>query len=271
MATLDINIRQANADFQAIKAAISDAGVVIDDGTKTSEYAQKITGLYEAGKKSEYDAFWDALQNWGNRENYQYGFIYWGCEYIRPKHKVIPTTANSSNQPFAYNRLLKQVEKEYFDFSQRPRGTSSTTGWYYSFYDCANLEVVEDIGINNAYGFYYTFARCEKLHTIECIYPDENTEFNTAFYRCSSLVNLRVNGTIGKNGFNVQWSTVLSKDSILSIINALSHTTASLGVTLSQTAVDKAFETSDGANDGSTSDEWVSLMQAMWNWSISLI
>lgn len=55
MATLEMNVNQANSDFQSIKTAITDKGVTIDDGTKTSEYASKVEEVYEAGQQSMVD------------------------------------------------------------------------------------------------------------------------------------------------------------------------------------------------------------------------
>ena len=91
------------------------------------------------------------------------------------------------------------------------------------------------------------------------------------FTNCFQLQNLTIEGIIGQNGFNVQWSTKLSKASITSIINALSETTSGLTVTLSKTAVNNAFETSAGAADGSTSEEWTTLEGTKTNWTISLV
>ena len=49
MATLETNVRQANADFQSIKTAIVEHGVVIPDGTPTSAYADKIRDIQSSG------------------------------------------------------------------------------------------------------------------------------------------------------------------------------------------------------------------------------
>lgn len=55
MANLETNINQVNSDFQKIKTALIDSGVEITDGTRTSEYGEKVRGLYEAGQKSMVD------------------------------------------------------------------------------------------------------------------------------------------------------------------------------------------------------------------------
>ena len=71
---------------------------------------------YEAGKRAEYDAFWDALQNYGNRERYDYAFYQWGSETLHPKYKVASKNTNTLNQTFTKSKI-KKIEAEYFDFS----------------------------------------------------------------------------------------------------------------------------------------------------------
>lgn len=242
----------------------------------TSEMPSGIDAVFEAGKQAGEGAVWDIIQNHGARTEYGNGFSNWVVnDYLRPKYKVIPTTANSRASTFyrinfqEYDSMNARIGKEHFDFSQCPRGTVNSQGWYYTF-SGSRIDVIEDIGMNNAYCFANTFAYCSELHTIECIYPDENTLFISAFVDCKKLVNLTVNGVIGQNGFNVQWSTLLDKESHISIINALSTTTSGLTVTFSKTAVNKAFETASGANDGSTSSEWLTLVGTRSNWTIAL-
>ena len=65
--------------------------------------------------------------------------------------------------------------------------------------------------------------------------------------------------------------TLLDKESLTSIINCLSDSTSGLTVTLSLTAVNKAFEITNGADNGSNSTEWLNLVNTRSNWTISLI
>ena len=224
MATLDINVKQVNADFQAIKNKIVEKGVEVADGTKTSEYADKVGAVYEAGVKSEYDRFWDEIQRNGDRTYYEYGFCSWGVEYIRPKYKVIPTSRIL--YLFASNPLLKVVEKDYFDLSQVTISpTQQTYGLYATFRQCSNLETIEDIGIPSGY-LYDTFRYCRKLHTIEVLRIDSDAKIqSTTFGECVNLQNLTIEGTIGQNGFKVSESPKLTHDSLMSIINALQDKT----------------------------------------------
>ncbi len=55
MAILQDNINQVNSDFNGIKTAITANGVEVADGTATSEYADKVNEVYEAGRQSMFD------------------------------------------------------------------------------------------------------------------------------------------------------------------------------------------------------------------------
>ena len=114
------------------------------------------------------------------------------------------------------------------------------------------------------------FNGCSSLTTIQQLDLTSGSYINTMFTGCTSLVNLTMTGTIKSSGFNVSPCTKLSKASITSIINVLSSTTTGKSVTLSLTAVNTAFETSSGAGDGSTSEEWTTLIATKSNWTISL-
>lgn len=176
---------------------------------------------YTEGRKDENDAFWDGITDKGERTDYGSGFLYWGAEYIRPNRKIIPTTVTAGQQTFNHCRKLKKLEAAYFDFSQKPRGTKNSDALYYFVYDCIALEEVEDIGLQADFSYEFTFANCVSLHTIAKIRSDENTRFNATFISCRALKHLTVEGVIGQNGFNVAWSTELTHESLMSIINAL--------------------------------------------------
>lgn len=62
----------------------------------------------------------------------------------------------------------------------------------------------------------------------------------------------------------------LDKASTTSVISALSDTATAQTLTLSLSAVNTAFETSEGAADGSTSEEWLALAETKPNWLIEL-
>ena len=218
-----------------------------------------VNDVYDAGQND----FWDCVQKNGTRVDYEYAFNHWSCEYIRPKYKVIPNNYRSIYL-FANNPRLKKVESQYFDLSNVKSDTSSaTSGHYFTFYRCGNLEEIEDIGMPARY-YSGTFRDCVKLHTIAVLRVTETTAFGTvdnyAFRNCLELQNITISGTIGTNGLSFVDCTKLSKASITSVISHLSANASGKSVTFSQTAVENAFTTA----------EWNTLIGTKTNWTISL-
>ena len=194
---------------------------------------------YEEGKKAESEAFWNGFTDNGNRTNYYKAFSYWGAEYIRPNRKIIPTTVDSGYTTFFHNPKLKKVESAYFDFSQKPRGTNSSNTYFYTFYNCPELEEVEDIGIQADFNFEYSFAQCFKLHTIAKLRSDEDTKFNMTFTQCQALKNISFDGVIGQT-INFAYCKELSAESIKDIFAHLSDTASEKTLYLSDTAINNA-------------------------------
>ena len=111
-----------------------------------------------------------------------------------------------------------------------------------------------------------TFQNATSLVTINEFIVHDTLGMTSQFAGCSKLVSLKVTGTIGK-ALSVADCKVLSKTSIENLIGCLSDTTSNLTATFNTAAVNKAFETSTAANDGTTSDEWLALVASKPNWS----
>lgn len=268
MASLQTNISQAKADFQAIKTSLINNGVEVPDGTRTAEYAGKIDEVYEKGKedgvKSEYDEFWDAIQDYGKRTIYLRGFSRWGGEILSPKYKVIPT--GNCSALFNGSRI-KHIDKEKFDLSQAgyvSNGSGSTTYCICEY--CNNLKVFPDINLQPGY-YGNAFNDCFRLHTIEILRVTKECVFGTAFRGCEDLKNITIEGEIG-NSFDIHWSTLLTRESIESIITALTSDTTTAKLTLSKTAVINAF----GSNYSDQDSTWMKIItpKTSVGWSINL-
>ena len=222
----------------------------------------------EQGRKAEYDAFWDDYQQNGERVNYNYGFYNkgWADASFKPKYNIIPTRANQMFAESYISDLVGILENcgVTLDLSQ-------ATNIYMTFYWCLNLTRVPVVDTractNDSQTFTYLFGSDANLISIEkLILKDDGSQpFANTFSGCYKLQEIRIEGTIGQNGFNVSPCTKLSKASITSIINALSSTTSGLTVTLSKVAVDAAFE------GGSAGAEWTALKNTRTNWTISLV
>lgn len=141
--------------------------------------------VYEAGKKSEYDAFWDSFQKKGVPIGYTYKFYgeHWSDEVYKPKYDIVCTAAISAFYSSSITDSLVSI-------------------------DC------RDIAMQT------TFAYCN-IQTIRKLIVSKDTTYSRTFDTCKKIINLTIEGVIGKNGFNVQWATLLTHDSLMSIINAL--------------------------------------------------
>lgn len=237
---------------------------------------------YAKGKQEEYDAFWNMIQDHGNRTDYGQAFRNWrsSTEYLRPKYKVVPTASTSAMNTFYNCEGLKKVEAKYFDFSKKTRGGYQGSGWYHTFTTCGELEEIEDIGIMPDTDLTNTFAHCPNLTKIVMIRVDVNTVISSGiFENCKSLESVTFDGEIGY-GMNLKWSTKLTETSIRNIIEHLSDNVSGKTLTLSKAAVDEAFKFVSDLTDGtpfevlgSAEDNpyWPQLRDSKPNWQITLI
>ena len=189
---------------------------------KLTAIAENVPNVYDAGKKAEYDAFWDGFQDKGTRTQYPYAFYVWGADYFKPKYPIIFGTNVSSQDTFSYSAIT---------------------------------DVPVDIIFQEDFRFNSAFYWCTALHTIKKIIINESNAIDYyTFDGCRSLVNIRFEGTIG-DSINFA-SCPLSKESIESVFAALSSTASGKTLTLNKTAKEKAFTDSEWAELIATKSNW---------------
>lgn len=240
----------------------------------TQGYTEGETAGIEAGKKAEYDAFWDRMQEYGNRTKYAMAF----CMSIFPLPEFKPKyNMNVTDASYMFTYWTNNPGNHgYFEFDLQNCGVeidfSQSTTFQSTFQTNYQLTAVGVFDTRSATALSNTFYYATGLHTIEklMLKDDGSQKLTNTFTNCISLKNITIEGVIGFGGTNFQWSRNLSKASITSIINALSSTTSGLTVTLSKNAVNTAFATTEGGTDGSTSDEWKALVATKTNWTITL-
>lgn len=209
---------------------------------------------FAEGKKSEYDEFWDALQQNGNRENYAQAFSYlnWRKSNFKPKYKIYPVNANYMF--YSCQTDLKDLRDFDIDFS---RCTAFGSCFCYAWINHIGvIDTRATSGVGTLFQYHTALQSVDKF----ILRNDGSQKFTDTFTWTSGLTHIIFEGVIGQNGINFQHSTKLDKESITSIMNALSTTTSGLTVTLSQTAVNNAF----------TTDEWNALRATKSNWTIAL-
>jgi hypothetical protein len=214
----------------------------------------------DTGGKSYYDEFWDVYQDNGNRTHYNTAFAGYGWtdETFKPKYDIKPTDANRLFSHTAITDLKAALEKAGVVFD-----LSKATSAIYLFEYCS-LTHIPEINTTSLSDLQYFIYSAIDLVTVDKVILKNDGSQTFGAQSFGSLLNLeeiRFEGVIGKNGFNMKGSTKLSKASITSIINALSTTTSGLTVTLSKAAVNTAF----------TTEEWNALIATKTNWTISLV
>ena len=185
----------------------------------------KVDNVYEAGKQAEYDAFWDATQDYGKRTAYVYAFgsYIWNDTNFKPKYDIKPI-GNCTN-------IFRYVQVTDFVSILEKQGVvldlSGATNLEYAFQSCTTkrLGVIDCTGIPSSSVLRSAFNSMPNIETIELLRVNETLQYSGTFNNSPQLVNLTIEGVIGQNGFNVSWSTLLSHDSLMSIINALQDKT----------------------------------------------
>lgn len=170
--------------------------------------ADGITEGIEQGKQAEYNAFWENFQNSGKRFSYHFAFCGlfdssfkygWNDEFYNPIYPL--TLGNSDIGQMVYGQQI-------------------------FYYNCGITDTKVDIIVNIS-ELKSTFVNAYSLKTIRKIkLMRDDVTFTNAFTNCSALENLTIEGVISKNGLNLQWSTKLSHDSLVSIINCLQDKSA---------------------------------------------
>lgn len=214
----------------------------------------------DTGGKSYYDEFWDSyltsVKN-GSTSAALFAGRGWTDATFNPPEFI--DYIDDGFQLFIYASNISKEKLRMIDYSKlwRFQGTFNSTL-------ITEIPVIDTRGstepLSSVFAWTASLISIEKL----ILKADGSQEFRGTFEGCSSLIEITIEGVIGQDGFNVRWSTKLSKASIISIINALSTTTSGKSVTLSKVAVESAF--------GSTaSEEWISLINARSNWTINLV
>lgn len=231
--------------------------------TTIAENEQKV---YEAGKKAEYDKFWDAFQDNGNRTNYTYIFYGGGFDInnFYPKYDIKPEGDAT--------RMFCAWEKEEHKFSLAERlrecgvvlDTSKATNLcnafsYTRFTEFPTIDL-SSLGTSGYQSYYSIFGNNWQVKKIEKIIMNENTPIYAWFSNCVGLEHLVIEGAIGQNGFNISYSKNLTKESILSILKALY-----LGITETKTITFSTVHQTIIETDADCKPYWEAAKAAGWS------
>lgn len=220
---------------------------------KLAMVSENVQKVYDAGIGTAYDRFWDEFQQNGTRKNYMYGFggQGWTANNFKPKYPITITGANGQYMFCCFGRSWSGV-----DITPDIVDCSQATDASYMFFN-ANVDTV-DIDLGNCQTLTQTFSAPAggTLQTI--VVKLAPVSVSSPFYRAVYLKNLsfKEGSKIGCNGFDFQYSTQLTHDSLLNILHVLedksSHTGTPWVITLGAsnlaklTDAEKAIATQKG-------------------------
>jgi hypothetical protein len=211
-----ITLFQSIADKIRSKTGKSNAIVAND-------FPESVDEVFEAGKKSEYDAFWDAYQDNGNRTNYSNGFsgIGWNSETFVPKYDI-----------YTWSAYMLFRESGNIDMEETlvKRGKSITvTGEDFAYmFSLSRIAVIDGIIFtsNGGCNLNNTFTGMPNLKEIRCEIPYTNSiNSGDVFREAIHLTHIRFKGPINVN-LNLQWSPldVTTLKHIISLLTNFSGT-----------------------------------------------
>ena len=186
------------------------------------DMANGVNEVYEKGKKTQYDAFWDEFQQNGQRTQYNYAFggVGWTMDTFKPKYDIEAVNVGSMFYQTGITDLEAALNNEGVKFD-----TSKVTNFPSTFY-YSKLEVIPELDCRNcantASPFGLTFRFSSSLHTIRnIILPSNGTqEFNNTFTDCQLLKKITIEGVIGRSISFASCSQLETK-SLFSIIQHL--------------------------------------------------
>ena len=268
---IQIEAGETTTDYEPYKESVSyitneNGEVIIKSFSPyTNIYAEKSEEMIVQYNKSwgmqrTYDIFWDDFQKKGTQTYYAYAFMTdrWSEKNFCPKYDITGTDLSGcfSNTRMQID-LVKHLKKCGIQLN-----TSSATNLASMFNGCYFTHIGE-IDVRNYADLRYTFAAMFYCHTVDklILREDGTNTFTDAFASSKKLVNLTIEGCLGNN-IDLHWAQELSKQSIQSIMEAankvklLENKPPEFTITLSVAAVNKAYETASGENNGIDSSEW---------------
>lgn len=255
--------------------SISDKALQLKD--KALQLKTDFDEVYESGKQEEKEEFWANF--WNNLDGY-YSYRFCGCGWtnntfkpIYPDGIIQPTSAERMFNFFNRNRyydnpLIDMTEFcEHFDFSQVKNAS-------YMFDNAMVKNLIVDLSSATSCVSTFGAGNGGKFENIIFKVTEKCINFTGCFVNyknmspCPTTIMPTEDSVIASN--ITCDSKILNKKSIKSFVSALSPDTTGKTLTLHKNAIDAAFETSDGANDGADSEEWANLIATKSNWTITL-
>ncbi len=164
----------------------------------TNGYDEGLDEGYKAGQKAEYDRFWDAYQDNGNRVNYSFAFgnNYWNNETFKPKYNIKPTAFENGFKYFGFvGDVADYLEKLGVTFSFENFNAYTATQAFRDVPYVTRWFTLDFSGMTSANYMFYNSPALETIDKI--ILPEEKAvTFTETFTQCPALKNISFEGKI---------------------------------------------------------------------------
>ena len=229
---------------------------------KTKTIAENVPKVFEAGKQVgkqvEYDRFWDSYQDYGNRTHYGYGFAGdgWNNDTFKPKYNICPSTASA----IFYSVEIEGDFVELLSAFGITLDLSKATNLSSAFASSSFITRLGVVNTSNATTIATMFSACYGLVTIDklILKSDGSQTITNLFSQCNALENVTIEGVIGSN-IDVHWSTKLTRDSLMSIINALQDKSGTTGSWVCTLGTENIAKLTDAEKAIATQKGWTLL------------
>ena len=190
---------------------------------KPSDFAEKVSEVFEAGKKSQYNKFWDEFQDNGNRRDYSYAFSNAAIESLIPKYKIV-----ADKIMYAFMGCLKLVDISNFEIEV----INSNPNMMYVFANCIKMVKGPKITFIAPIIKTYTsmYAGCQSLVDMSVYWGDgtkdpitQRNSCQNMFFKCYKLKNIDfgAENTGSPLHLDLSYSTELTVESLRSLKNSL--------------------------------------------------
>ena len=233
--------------------------------------AENVDKVYEAGKKAEYDAFWNGMRANFDTSGFSYGFCGrgWDDTTFNPPFDIKSPSKVAASYMFCNAGITEltnilTAQKNNEEDTRKILDVSGAATLANMFAYCGNLKSVPEITIGqNCSSINQMFYNCKQLERIDKLtfYDGFSSKVISVFANCGNLTDITIGGAIACNNLDFSPCTKLSADSLKSIIEALSTTSTGLTITLPSTAESNY----DAVYGGGA---WSALIATKSNWSI---
>lgn len=229
---------------------------------KTLSVAAEFTG--DVGEN-----LWDALQDYGNRTDYHYGFTghLWTDETFKPQYPIKPTVC-------AYmfsNSLVTDITQKNIDFSGITQNTNNARPFADS--KIARVGVVDLSNMVQTHNTFFGFDRGESplVYVERLILPTTGVAVIGAnfFQNCNNLEYIRIEGVMLCSEDTLDLSFMpLSVESMASIITHLANLNK-MGIGSEKTIKfsSACWQKLDAAGGNPDGDDWWDYVQTCLGWN----